>query len=107
MNSARYVLATFGLLKSADHEINAHAVAALEKHKADKKGGAVVHANCRVDWLQWGGSLSRPTCTERSEAGCTVSVKGQTATITLPSGETMIKRIATRGFYFSSQKESQ
>ena len=99
------VLATFGLAEAADEcgdpiAAAPEAIAALAAHKAEKKSGGEVHHNCSAEWIEWSGSLKRPTATERKETGCTVSIKGQTATITLQSGEVVTKRLSTRGFYW-------
>lgn len=79
------------------------AIAALTKWRLDRNQGSEIHTDCVVEWLDWSGSLKRPTCTERKESGCLVSVKGKTATITLASGKTVTKRIGTRGFRFDSR----
>jgi len=99
------VLATFGQIESCDEDgdpipANPDAIAALAAYQVEKKGGATVHTSCTVEWIEWAGSLKRPTATERKEVGCTVSIKGQTATITLASGEVVTKRLSTRGFYW-------
>lgn len=94
-----YVRAVFGL-DGATEETDQQAVADLAASKVAKKSGPAIHANCKVDWLEWSGSLKRPTCTERTELGCTVSVKGATATITLADGKVFTKRLSTRGFSF-------
>ena len=98
------VRAIFGLEVSEDFDADSRAIAALAEHKV---GGAGIetHMNCRVEWIEWAGSLKRPTATKRTADGCAVSVKGQTATITLPTGETLTKRLATRGFHFRANKE--
>jgi len=88
-----------------DFEPNPVAVEALKNHKTERKSDGVNYLNCRVEWLEWSGSLKRPTYEERAENGCTVVVKGQTATITLPSGQALIKRLSTRGFGFRQIKE--
>lgn len=94
------VRATFGLEVHEDYDADPRAVAALAAHNARAKSAPVVHENCRVEWIEWAGSLKRPTATNRVAEGCTVSVKGATATITLPDGATMTKRLSTRGFSF-------
>jgi uridine phosphorylase len=81
-------------------EPNPAAIAALAAHKQNKPA-AVVHENCTVSWLEWSGSRNHPRCQEREEAGCRVVIQGQTATVTLPSGKTMVKRLATREFKVS------
>lgn len=59
---------------------------------------ATVHENCTVEWLEWSGTRNHPHCAEREAKGCSVSIKGQTATITFVNGSTMTKRLNTRGF---------
>jgi hypothetical protein len=76
---------------------NPAAQAALEEAKT---ASATLHLNCTVEWLEWTGSMKRPKCAERRETGCTVTVKGRTATITLNNKATFIKRLDTRGFSF-------
>jgi len=100
------VLATFGLIEATDEcgdPIPAcpDAIKALAAYKAEKKSGGEVHHGCTAEWIDWSGSLKRPTATERKEVGCTISLKGQTATITLQSGEVVTKRLSTRGFSWS------
>ena len=95
-----YVLATFGLIPSDDHDANDAAVTALAAHKAEKKSGPEILDNCTVEWIEWTGSLRRPKATERKEEGCMVAIKGQTATITTRSGEVFVKRLSTRGFSY-------
>ena len=97
-----YVRALFGLAASEDHEPNPHAIAALEAWKEQKKGAPTIHTNCTVEWIEWSGSLKRPKAEECSACGCTVSVKGQTATITLANGNSFVKRLSTRGFKFTT-----
>lgn len=72
--------------------------------KAAKSPDVEVHRNCTVEWLEWDGSRSRPTCEEYRAEGATVTVKGQTATVRLVSGHTFTKRLFTRGFSFESAK---
>ena len=98
------VRAIFGLEVSDDYEPDAHAVAALAAHKLTKQDAGTVHANCKVQWIEWAGTLKRPHATDRSAAGCTVVVKGQTATVTLPDSATFVKRLSTNGFHFNSEK---
>lgn len=101
-----YVLAVFGLETSEDHEANPHAIAALDAHKESKKTAPTIHTNCVVEWIEWGGSLKRPKAEECRAEGCTVSVKGQTATITLENGNSFVKRLSTNGFKFHPQEQS-
>jgi hypothetical protein len=96
------VRAIFGLEASEDFTADPRAVTALAAHKAGG-AGTETHMNCRVEWIEWTGSLKRPTATNRSAENCTVIVKGQTATIRLPSGEVLTKRLKTRGFNFSKK----
>ena len=97
------VRAIFGLEVSEEFDADPRAVAALAVHKAGGSS-AETHLNCYVEWIEWSGSLKRPTATERAAEGCTVVVKGQTATITLPGGQTLTKRLATRSFFFRTVK---
>ncbi|MBB2154797.1 hypothetical protein HLH33_00485 [Gluconacetobacter diazotrophicus] len=82
---------------------NPEAVKAWADHKAAMKAAPVVHAGCTVKWLEWGDSFiggvrKRPV---RCLVGdCTVSVKGQLATITLPDGKTFRKKLDSVGFSF-------
>jgi hypothetical protein len=62
--------------------------------------------NCDVYWLEWpprGSGQTSPT--QCLDSGCTVTVKGKTATVVKSTGEVMVKRLGTRGFYFSPQVE--
>lgn len=94
------VRATFGLEQHEDYEADPRAVAALAAHKSGAKSLPEVFTNCRVEWIEWGGSLKHPKATKMAAEGCTVSVKGQTASITLPDGKTLTKRLTTNGFSF-------
>lgn len=98
------VRATFGLAMHDDVAADPVAIAALAAHKAG--AGSVTHINCRVEWIEWTGTLKRPHATERTAEGCLVTVKGQTATIALPDGKIFTKRLTTNGFRFSSKGES-
>lgn len=81
---------------------NRFAVAALAKWKAAKKDAPRLYEDCRVEWLEWSGPRSHPRADERVEFGCTVRLKGKTATITPPNGRQFVKRLGTRGFSFDS-----
>lgn len=59
-----------------------------------------LHLRQTVTWIEWAGSFKNAKPVHRHESGCTVSVKGQTATVTLPNGGQLVKRLATRGFSF-------
>ena len=100
------VRAIFGLEVDPDGNWDADpaAVEALASHKAAGKPVGVLHTHCEVFWLEWGGTVKHPKATERAATGCAVLVKGQTATVTLPDGSTLVKRVATRGFSFTSKK---
>lgn len=63
------------------------------------------YRNCTVEWLEWSGTRKKPVCEERREEGCTVVLKKSTATITLPNGDVITKRIGTKGFYFYTEQE--
>jgi hypothetical protein len=97
----QYVRSTFGLAAHEYHEPDADAIAALAAHEEARKGSPTVHTNCTVEWIEWSGSLKRPKAEECRAEGCAVSVKGQTATITLANGTSFVKRLSTRGFKFS------
>lgn len=98
-----YVRATFGLIAHEDHDPDADAIAALAAHKEARKDAPTVWTNCTAEWIEWSGSLRRPKATEMKATGCTVSVKGQTATITLANGNSFIKRLSTNGFKFTGE----
>lgn len=102
-----YVRAKFGLEVNEEYESNPEAVAALANHKSARKTGGTIYKNCSVEWLEWTGSMKHPTCTKRSADGCAITIKGQTATITLPGGEKLTKRLSTRGFYYKTEEEKE
>jgi len=95
-------LATFGLIEHDDFKADEAAVAALAAYKAEKKSGPKIeiHENCRVEWIEWGGSIRRPKAYHQVEEGARVELKGSTATITLKSGKVFKKRLGTSGFNF-------
>jgi|GEM_PF-2558915 len=100
-----YVLATFGLIEHEEYKTDQQAIEALAKAKAEKKAAKVeTFTNCIVEWIEWVGSLKRPKAYPQREEGCTVSVKGQTCTITLTNGTAFTKRITTKGFSFKEVK---
>lgn len=94
------VQAAFGLEPSDDYEVNPEAVTALAAWKFGQKSDGIIHENCKVEWLEWAGTRNHPKATRQTADGCTVSVKGQTATITLPDGKSFVKRLKTNGFSF-------
>jgi len=110
--SVREIRIVFGLEPAATDEAdemmdcashNPEAIAALAAFKPTKVETAT-HTDCVVEWIEWSGSRNHPKATERRAEGCTVAVKGQTATITLPSGATLTKRLATNGFSFKAAR---
>jgi hypothetical protein len=96
-----YVLATFGVALSDTYSPSPGAVAALAAHKAEEQSERRFE-NQRVDWIEWVGSLKHAKAIARCAIGCVVVVKGATAKVTLPGGQVMSKRVATRGFMFSA-----
>lgn len=96
------VRAIFGLEESDDYPADAGAMQALAAHKLSKKDTGVAYKNCKVDWIEWTGTMKHPKAADRSASGCKVIVKGQTATVTLPDGTALVKRLNTRGFYFNT-----
>lgn len=97
------VLAAFGVEPHPDHEPDPEAIAALAAHKAARADAPNVHTGCTVEWLDWGGTRKHPRAYPQRATGCTVAIKGQTATITLPSGSTFQKRLTTNGFRWSKE----
>lgn len=77
-------------------------VVADAKARKVKASVVKVYENCHVEWLEWGGTRKRPYPIERSSVNATVSVKGNTATITLASGHSFTKRLTTNGFSFNA-----
>lgn len=95
-----YVRATFGLEISANYDSDPAAIAELDEYNNRQK----IMTDCRVEWLEWAGTRKRPTCTKRQADGCTVEIRKNTATVTLPDGQTFKKRLQTKGFEFSQQQ---
>lgn len=105
--SVEDIRAVFGLIPATDEtsDVKPEAVAALAAFNPTKvKVETVTHTDCVVEWLEWSGSRNHRKATERRADGCTVIVKGQTATITLPSDATITKRLATNGFSFKAAR---
>jgi hypothetical protein len=96
------VRAVFGLEKSNQYDPDPAAIAALKAHKAHNKAKKAeeVLTNCEVTWLSWSGSARNPKATEHRASGCTVQLRGNTATVILPSGKSFRKRLTTRGFSY-------
>lgn len=93
------VHAIFGVVPNEMYEPNPGAVRALAEWKQGRKASmSVTHENQVVEWIDWYGKRAHP----RKQVGCLVVVKGQTATVTLPDGRKMVKRVATRGFSFAT-----
>ena len=87
---------------------NKSAMNALEKYKLDKKEAkTVIYKDCLVNWLNWGGTLKRPTCSAECRSEATVSVRGKTATISFVEGGGLTKRLDTRGFDFVPEYTKQ
>lgn len=75
----------------------------VPEYAVKKASGVIVHHNCIVHWVQWSGyEVFKQEAEECRAKGCTVSVKGKTATITLPDGSSFNKRTNTKGFSFLS-----
>ncbi|CPR93721.1 hypothetical protein PP568_06755 [Mycobacteroides abscessus] len=66
---------------------------------------STVHRDCVVKWIEWSGTTSRPKAKDRQAEHATVTVRGETATITLADGTTFQKRLHTNGFWFQSDKD--
>lgn len=98
-----YVKATFGLIERKRFAANAEAIKAFADYKAAKKAAPIVHTGCTVEWLEWLSAFdsSKKEYKKHRVAGCTVSVKGQFASITLPDGTTFRKKIGAAGFSFN------
>jgi len=81
-----------------------YAVNALRRHRETEPPG-VIYDNASVEWLEWSGTRAHPRAKECKAEGCTVVVKGQTATVTLPDGGKLVKRLSTRGFNFYGKQQ--
>lgn len=79
---------------------------ALREACAEAKAArqSTVYDDCRVEWLEWSVTRAHPKATEMKADGCRVEVRGQTATITLPSGETLRKRLSCTGLLIKTEK---
>lgn len=73
---------------------------ALEEYRKRDKARQlpVKYYDCKVTYLRWFGRKSLPETIEL--LGRTVTVKSKTATISLGNGQTLAKRLTTRGFSF-------
>ena len=67
---------------------------------AQKSSPTNVYDDQTVIWLEWGGTRKHPSADKCEAEGCTVAVRGNTATVTRPNGQTFQKRLTTRGFSF-------
>lgn len=82
-------------------------LAALKTHlKAKKLETCTIYENCTVSWIEWSGSRNYPKATKRTENGCQVSIKRQTAVIILPNFSMIRKRVDTKGFCFENEAGS-
>lgn len=96
------VLAVFGIKRSSVYEANPEAIKALREYKHPKPDTEITeHKKCTVKWLEWGKRGRAPK--ERQASACVVVVKGQTATVKLPNGQTFKKRLNTNGFSFKAE----
>ena len=98
------VLATFGKIQHPDFKPNPKAIIAMKEYYRDvrKEKEIKVHKNCRVEWLEWGGTRKHPTCRKMTAENCLVIVKGKTAEVTTNEGKIFIKRLFTKGFKYST-----
>jgi hypothetical protein len=98
------VLAVFGLEPREGFDADPDAVGALAAWKSARKSKVAENFdNCRIEWLEWGGTRSHPTAKVRVDFGASVSISGQTAKITLSGGDSLVKRLATKGFSYSTK----
>lgn len=74
-------------IKSAEREAKRAA-----KPKPVRVPDAVME-NCKVEWVDWGGTSKHRTRIENSEEGCTVNCFGSKREIMLPDGEVVIKMV--------------
>lgn len=99
------VLAIFGIQPSDDYPVDPAAVSALTTYKVEKRAvNSTTYSGCTVGWVEWTGTRNYPKAKNRQATGCTVEVKGQSATITFSDGQKMVKRLTTNGFKFSQEK---
>jgi len=72
----------------------------LAERSARRAAVPVVHRNCTVVWLEWGGTRNHPRAMERRAEGCIVEEKAgaKFVAVTLPDGKTFRKGRGTRGF---------
>lgn len=68
--------------------------------RATQKRPPVTLEGCTVEWLDWGGTSSRPKPTEMREEGCAVTFKPGRfmVEVVFESGKKMRKLFDTRGF---------
>lgn len=88
-----------GFLESAEGS-----VALAEFKSRAKQAREQVYENCEVAWLEWVGSRRRPRAKEHAAKKARVVVKGQSAMVTLATGETFRKRLDTNGFSFAPDR---
>ena len=99
----KYVRAIFGLDASDVYDSVPDAVQELKKYKENSKEAAKIYEKCQVEWLDWSGSRRHRQCKDMSATNCKVSIKKETATITLPDGSSFQKRLSTNGFKIRSK----
>lgn len=84
---------------------------AAEKYRSAPNNKATpaidIYRNCVVEWTEWSGTRNHPKATHMEASGCTVSVKGKTATVTLPDGKEFVKRLGTNGFAFKEELKNE
>ena len=97
-----------GKIQHPCFEPNPKAMAAVKEYYRDarKETETKVYKNCRVEWLEWGGTKNHPTCKKMTADNCVVTVKGQTAEVKTPDGKIFIKRLYTNGFSFAGNQEN-
>lgn len=58
---------------------------------------ALRHEGCTAVWVEWSGSRRHAKATDRRAEDLTVTIKGATAILHLPTGD-VVKKISARGF---------
>ena len=86
---------------------NQVAVEELKSYKEKKNGAAEIYENCRVEMLEWHGTIKKPFPVDVCHHLARVEVKRNTATITTREGKTFKKRLTTKGFSFSVMSEEE
>lgn len=89
---------------------NAEAKRFINNRSMPKKKTAPVpktYRNCTVEWIVRSGSGNYVKATRMEACGCTVSVKGKTATVTMPDGKVFTKRLGTNGFAYKEEPKDE